>query len=227
MKTYSSILCQIMIGALMSIGISAQADVDITDPNLLDRRLVCAHCLSQSESNGATNKVAFTAVKKSEDLMQGFLSLTLKNSYKNLYINFDFDSEIISPCTRSGIYTESVCGADKVPWKIHRRPKRLNNYTIVELDTRKFNEITIMFMFKAPFSIPKNVFASEGDYPADYIKEYLQEFLPATTNDSPTNDSPTTDNPSTNTHEMKPYPPINGPKWRGFDSHYDDNYIEL
>ncbi len=197
MKTYSSILCQIMIGALMSIGISAQADVDITDPNLSTRRLECFPCLMQDESNEAKKQVSFTAVNKPGGFMIGSLSLELKDSYKNLYINFDFDSEILNPC----VSLSGICDADKVPWKIHKRPKRLNNYTIAEIDTKNCNYITIVFMFKAPFSMPKNVFASEGDYPADSIKEYLQEFLPTTTNDSPTND-----NPSTEAYPMKSTP---------------------
>ncbi len=182
MKTYSSILCQIMIGALMSIGISAQADVDVTDSELLNKKILCAKCLVQNESNLAKNKAHFSAVKKSEDIMEGLLTLNLKGSYKNLSINFDFDSEIISPCTAIGI-----CDADPALLTIHKRPKRLNNYTIVDnIPTNQ--DYLVIFLFKAPFNMPKNIFVSEGDHPDGAIGEYLQALWPATTTDTPSTD---------------------------------------
>ncbi len=207
MKTYSSILCQIMIGALMSIGISAQADLNFPYPDMLYKNIFCSCCLMQDESNLAKDKVHFSAAKRPDGFIEAFFSLDLKGSDKNLSINFDFDSEIL------GFYS-----ADNIPaglpfidlnWKIYKNPKKPNNYTIINLEGNH-SYCMIIFLFNAPFDVPKNVFVSEGDYPADSIGEELQASLPATMNDN----SP--DGPS-----------FQGAYCRRFRLHYEYEPIEL
>ncbi len=196
MKTYSSILCQIMIGALMSIGMPGQAASDLLDVNLGDENLeiwdeevLFIESLTQNESSRAKNQIQFIAVKKPEGFMEGFLSLHLNGSYKKVYINFYFDSEIISPAT-----VLQACDADHVHWRISKHSKKLNNYT-VEIDNYEGKAILISFLFKAPFNMPKHVFISAGDHPMD-LWEFIDTLLPATTNE----------NPSTEEYPMKSAP---------------------
>ena len=167
------------MSALMSIGVSGQAAVSSSDSESLFDQDIYADYLVQHESNNAENQVHFSTMHESEGVIKGFLSLDLKNIYKKLYINFDFDSEILNPCTDWG-----VCDADQVSWKIHRRPKRLNNYTI-EIDPAERNYITIAFTFKGPFNMPKNVFVSDRSHPIDGVWESLHAFWSSITKSRP------------------------------------------